>query len=110
VRPLSGARKIERHLARCAQSTKPWTGSVIADDLLDGSAALRPAVHRIASPSAPEARIELGFPSAWLAPWPRKDGIRGSLVLTAITEDQDLLDRLVAKSTTMPASSSLKRW
>lgn len=59
------------------------------------------AVHQVAMPGARQARIELGFPGVWISPWSREDGItplRGTLVLTAITEDQDIAERLVAES------------
>jgi acyl-CoA reductase-like NAD-dependent aldehyde dehydrogenase len=102
VRPLAEARSIERQLARLAHGTRSWTGPVIADDLGDGSAALRPAVHQLARADAPQARIELGFPCVWVAPWSRADGVaplRDSLVVTAITDDLNLVDRLVAEPT-----------
>jgi acyl-CoA reductase-like NAD-dependent aldehyde dehydrogenase len=102
VRPLGEAQEIERYLSERTRGVRSWTGSAIADDLGDGSAALRPAVYQLARPDAPQTRIELGFPCVWVAPWSRDEGItllRDSLVLTAITDDQDLVDQLAAEPT-----------
>lgn len=74
----------------------------VVDELPDGSAVPRPAVFELADPFAPQARIELGFPCVWVAPWTRAAGVaplRDSLVLTAVTRDERLLDALLAEPT-----------
>lgn len=56
------------------------------------------AVFRVNRPDAPQTGIELAFPCVWFAPWSRADGVeplRNTLVLTAITDDEGLVDRLV---------------
>ena len=61
-----------------------------------------PAVHQLDRPDAPQARVELPFPSVWVAPWTREAGIdplRDTLALTAITHGAQLVDALVAEPT-----------
>jgi acyl-CoA reductase-like NAD-dependent aldehyde dehydrogenase len=103
VVPLADARKLEQHLLARAAGTTPWLGGDgIVDDLGDGSAALRPAVHQLDRPDAPQAGVELPFPCAWVAPWPRETGIeplKDTLVLTAVSHDERLLDELLAEPT-----------
>jgi acyl-CoA reductase-like NAD-dependent aldehyde dehydrogenase len=103
VVPLADARKLEQHLLARAAGTTPWLGGDgIVDELGDGSAALRPAVHQLARPDAPQAAIELPFPCVWVAPWARETGIeplKDTLVLTAVTHDERLLDELLAEPT-----------
>jgi hypothetical protein len=103
VHPLPDAERLSDYLLATAVGTKAWLGGTgVADDLGDGSAALRPAVHQLDSPRARQARVELPFPCVWVAPWTRDAGIevlRDSLVLTAITRDERLLDRLLAEPT-----------
>lgn len=103
VQPASTAQAIEAFLRRTARGTRPWLGSDgIVEDLGDGSAALRPAVHQLEGPDAPQAGVELPFPCVWVAPWTPEAGIaplRGSLVLTAITRTASLIDRLLAEPT-----------
>jgi hypothetical protein len=44
----------------------------------------------------------LPFPCVWISPWSRRDGLqplRHSLVLNAITSDDDLIDDLVNEPT-----------
>ena len=100
VQPLAAARRVEKYLLDAAAGTRAWLGgNGIADELGDGSAVLRPAVHQLDSPGAPQAGIELSFPCVWVAPWTRAAGIaplRDTLVLTAITDDEELLGQLVA--------------
>ncbi|MDT6985769.1 aldehyde dehydrogenase family protein [Streptomyces lusitanus] len=101
VQPLRTARAIEAHLLRTAVGTRSWLGgNGIVHDLGDGSAALLPAVHQLVRPDAPQAAVELPFPCVWVAPWTPEDGIaplRDSLVVTAITRDDTLVDRLLAE-------------
>ncbi|MFC9993481.1 aldehyde dehydrogenase family protein [Nocardia sp. NPDC127526] len=101
VAPLGLARRWDEHLRHRAAGAKAWLGGEgILDDLGDGSAVLRPALHQLDSPFAENLGLELGFPCAWIAPWDRDAGIRplrDTLVLTAITTDADLIDELVAE-------------
>jgi hypothetical protein len=74
----------------------------VADELGDGSAVLRPAVYQLDDPFAEQAGIELAFPCVWVAPWTREAGtapLRDTLVLTAVTKDERLLDDLLADPT-----------
>lgn len=99
VQPVAAARAIEDFLSRRANGSRSWLGGDgVVDELGDGSAALRPAVHQLDRPDAPQAGLELPFPCVWIAPWTRADGIpplRDSLVLTALTTDTDLVESLV---------------
>jgi acyl-CoA reductase-like NAD-dependent aldehyde dehydrogenase len=103
VVPEAEARELERYLSAKAAGTVPWlSGDGIVDELGDGSAALRPAVHQLDRPDAEQAGIELAFPCVWIAPWTRDAGIeplKQTLVLTAITHDPRLVDALVAEPT-----------
>ena len=68
----------------------------------DGYAALRPAVHLLSEPDPGKLNIELPFPCVWVAPWSRGAGLeplRRSLVITAITGDEELIDDLLAEPT-----------
>jgi acyl-CoA reductase-like NAD-dependent aldehyde dehydrogenase len=100
---LAEARALERHLLAKAARTTPWLGGDgIVDELGDGSAVLRPAVHQLHRPDAEQAGVELPFPCVWVAPWTPGAGIapfRDTLVLTAVTHDERLLDSLVAEPT-----------
>jgi acyl-CoA reductase-like NAD-dependent aldehyde dehydrogenase len=103
VVPLADARKLEQHMLARAAGTTPWLGGDgIVDELGDGSAALRAAVHQLDRPDAPQAGIELPFPCVWVAPWARETGVeplKDTLVLTAVTHDERLLDELLAEPT-----------
>jgi acyl-CoA reductase-like NAD-dependent aldehyde dehydrogenase len=103
VLPLADARKVEQHLLAKAAGARPWLGGDgIVDELGDGSAVLRPAVHQLDRPDAEQARIELSFPCVWVAPWTPAAGIeplKDTLVLTAVTHDDRLLDALLAEPT-----------
>jgi acyl-CoA reductase-like NAD-dependent aldehyde dehydrogenase len=103
VQPVAAARAIAAHAVRQAAGTRTWLGGDdIVDELGDGSAVLRPAVHELSRPDAPQAACELPFPCCWVAPWSPADGIpplRNTLVLTALTEDPALVDRLVHEPT-----------
>ncbi len=68
----------------------------------DGYAALRPAVHLLAEPDVGKLNVELPFPCVWVSPWSRAAGIeplRHSLVVTAITGDDRLLEELLDEPT-----------
>jgi acyl-CoA reductase-like NAD-dependent aldehyde dehydrogenase len=103
VQPLAAARRFEQYLLEAAAGTRAWLGgNGNVEELGDGSAVLRPAVHQLESPGAAQAGIELSFPCVWVAPWTRAAGIaplRDTLVLTAITDDEKLLGQLVAEPT-----------
>lgn len=103
VAPIGLARRWDAHLRHRAAGTKAWLGGDgIIDDLGDGNAVLRPAVHQLDSPFAEQLGLEMSFPCAWIAPWDRDAGItalRNTLVLTAVTTDANLIDELVAEPT-----------
>ncbi|MFI6206021.1 aldehyde dehydrogenase family protein [Streptomyces sp. NPDC051041] len=103
VQPLATARAFAAHLAQRSVGTRPWLGAdgVVAE-LGDGSAALRPAVHQTDSPDAPQLGVELPFPCVWVAPWTPEAGVaavRHSLVVTVITRQEELIDRLLDEPT-----------
>ncbi|MGW3428151.1 aldehyde dehydrogenase family protein [Streptomyces melanosporofaciens] len=101
VHPLEVARGFERLLLGKAAGARAWLGGDgVVDDLGDGSAALRPAVLQLDDPRDPRLGMELSFPCVWVAPWTREAGVaalRDSLVVTAITGDEALLDALLAE-------------
>jgi acyl-CoA reductase-like NAD-dependent aldehyde dehydrogenase len=103
VVPEADAYELERYLLAKAAGTVPWLGGDgVVDQLGDGSAALRPAVHQLDRPDAEQAGIELPFPCVWFAPWTPEAGLeplKQTLVLTAITRDTRLVDALVADPT-----------
>ncbi|MFE9576690.1 aldehyde dehydrogenase family protein [Nocardia sp. NPDC006044] len=103
VHTLQEARRWEDHLLKRAAGTTPWLGGTgIVDDLRDGSAVLRPAVHQVNSPFAEQVGAELPFPCVWIAPWARTDGVaplRNTLVLTAFTTSGSLIDDLINEPT-----------
>jgi acyl-CoA reductase-like NAD-dependent aldehyde dehydrogenase len=103
VLPLADAQKLEQYLLTKAAGTVPWLGGDgVVDDLGDGSAVLRPAVHELDRPGAEQAGVELSFPCVWVAPWTPEAGLqplKETLVLTAITHDTRLVDDLVAEPT-----------
>ncbi|MFF4269825.1 aldehyde dehydrogenase family protein [Streptomyces sp. NPDC001536] len=103
VQPLATAKALEAHLLHRAQGARAWLGGDgVLDELGDGSAVLRAAVHQLDGPGAPQTAVELPFPCVWVAPWTREAGagpLRDSLVLTAITHD----DRLVAELVEEPS-------
>ena len=100
---LAAAKKIESYLrAKAAGAQAHLGGDGVVDELGDGSAVLRPAVYQLDDPFAEQATIELAFPCVWVAPWTRQAGtavFRNTLVLTAVTTDQRLLDGLLTDST-----------
>jgi acyl-CoA reductase-like NAD-dependent aldehyde dehydrogenase len=96
---VDAARGLADHLATRAAGTVAVLGAdQVVADLGGGFAALRPAVHLLATPDPAKLNIELPFPCVWVSPWSRADGItplRNSLVLNAITSDEELVDALV---------------
>ncbi|MFE9402149.1 aldehyde dehydrogenase family protein [Streptomyces sp. NPDC006530] len=103
VQPLAVARAIETHLLKKAAGTRAWLGGDgIVGELGDGSAALMPAVHQLDDSRAPQAAVELPFPCVWIAPWTREAGtdpLKNTLVLNAMTHDDQLVDRLLDEPT-----------
>ncbi|WP_086733156.1 aldehyde dehydrogenase family protein [Streptomyces glaucescens] len=99
VQPVATAKGFEALLLHKAAGAKPWLGGDgIAEELGDGSAVLRPAIHQLDRPNAPQTSVELPFPCVWVAPWTHEAGLtplRNSLVLTVMTHDTRLVDRLL---------------
>ena len=100
---IDQATALANYLAAAAAGTTPvlGAGQVVAA-LTDGCAALRPAVHLLARPDVTKLNIELPFPCVWVAPWSRSDGLeplRHSLVINAMTNDDGLIDDLLAEPT-----------
>jgi acyl-CoA reductase-like NAD-dependent aldehyde dehydrogenase len=103
TQPIDKAWALASYLATRAAGTTPLLG---ADQVVaavgDGYAALRPAVHVIAEPDVDKLNIELPFPCVWVSPWSRGAGmqpLRHSLVVTAMSGDDDLIDDLLAEPT-----------
>ncbi|RAJ43072.1 acyl-CoA reductase-like NAD-dependent aldehyde dehydrogenase [Kitasatospora sp. SolWspMP-SS2h] len=99
VQPAVAARALEKFVRdRAAGAPAHLGGGGFVEELGDGSAVLRPVVHRLESPDDPRADIELPFPCVWVAPWSPEEGIaplRDTLVLGVYTEDERLVDALV---------------
>ena len=103
TQPIEKATALASYLADKATGTTALLGAdhVVAA-LGDGQAALRPAVHLMAEPAVDKLNVELPFPCVWVSPWSRDDGVaplRGSLVVTALTGDDELIDELLAEPT-----------
>ncbi len=100
---IDQAKALASYLAATAAGTTPVLGSdQVVAALTDGCAALRPAVHLMAKPDAAKLNVELPFPCVWVSPWSRSDGLdplRHSLVINAITNDEELIDDLLAEPT-----------
>ena len=100
---IDQARALASYLATAAAGTTPVLGAdQVVATLTDGCAALRPAVHLMARPDVSKLNVELPFPCVWVSPWSRSDGLeplRHSLVINAITNDEDLIDDLLAEPT-----------
>jgi acyl-CoA reductase-like NAD-dependent aldehyde dehydrogenase len=100
---IDKAQALADYLATKAAGTTPVLGAdQVVAALGDGRAALRPAVHLLDEPDVGKLNIELPFPCVWVSPWSRDAGIeplRRSLVITAITGDEELIDDLLAEPT-----------
>jgi acyl-CoA reductase-like NAD-dependent aldehyde dehydrogenase len=100
---IDAATALASHLATVATGTTPLLGAdQVVGALSDSYAALRPAVHLLAKPDVAKLNVELPFPCVWVSPWSRADGLeplRHSLVISAITDDEDLIDDLLAEPT-----------
>jgi hypothetical protein len=98
---LAKAQALADYVAAKAASTTPVLGAdQVVADLGDGHAALRPAVHLLSEPDIDVLNVELAFPCVWVSPWTRDDGVaplHNSLVVNAITKDEDLIDELLAE-------------
>jgi acyl-CoA reductase-like NAD-dependent aldehyde dehydrogenase len=103
IQPLDSARRVAEYLRAKARGAEPLLGAdQVVADLGDGSAALRPAVHLLECPDVDTLNTELAFPCVWIAPWSRADGVlplRQSLVVNAITTDEELIDALLDEPT-----------
>jgi acyl-CoA reductase-like NAD-dependent aldehyde dehydrogenase len=99
VHPSQAAQKIVDHVEALAKGTSTVLAPR-ADDLGDGSSALRPALFVLNDPQAEQARQEVPFPCVWVGPWTREAGtgpLKDSLVLTALTRDPQLTKDLVGE-------------
>jgi len=100
---IDAARALADHVAARAVGTVAVLGAdQVVADLGGGFAALRPAVHLLADADSAKLDVELPFPCVWISPWSRADGItplRNTLVLNAITTDDNLIDELVNEPT-----------
>ncbi|BBX47342.1 aldehyde dehydrogenase family protein [Mycobacterium cookii] len=100
---LSAATALAKQLAVAAEGTTALLGAdQVVAPLSDNCAALRPAVHLLSGPDVAKLNVELPFPCVWVAPWTRGDGmapLRQSLVLGAITGNDNLIDDLLAEPT-----------
>ncbi len=103
IQTLDAATALARHLSVAAAGSTALLGAdQVVAPLGDGHAALRPAVYLLAQPDVAKLNVELPFPCVWVAPWSRADGLeplRHSLVISAITDDDELIDDLVAEPT-----------
>jgi acyl-CoA reductase-like NAD-dependent aldehyde dehydrogenase len=100
---IDKARALAEYLAAKAAGATPLLGAdQVVAALGDGYAALRPAAHLLAGPEPDKLNVELPFPCVWVSPWSRAAGIeplRHSLVITAITGDEELIDDMLAEPT-----------
>ncbi|MBC2666683.1 aldehyde dehydrogenase family protein [Novosphingobium flavum] len=97
VQPIEEARRIESYLLETAQGTEAMLGGEgIVDDLGDGSAVMRPAVHVLDSAADVQTKgIELAFPCLWFAPWSPEDGLaplKSTLNLVLIGAEDGLIE------------------
>jgi acyl-CoA reductase-like NAD-dependent aldehyde dehydrogenase len=100
---VGAAHALADHLAVKATGAVAVLGAdQVVADLGGGFAALRPAVHLLATPDPTKLNVEMPFPCVWVSPWSRADGIaslRNSLVVNAVTGDDDLIDELLNEPT-----------
>jgi acyl-CoA reductase-like NAD-dependent aldehyde dehydrogenase len=100
---IDRAKALAAYLANVAVGATPVLGAdQVVAQLSDRCAALRPAVHLLTKPDVATLNVELPFPCVWVSPWSRAEGVgslRHSLVITAITDDDDLIDDLIAEPT-----------
>lgn len=96
--PADEGRKIADFVRSQAGTATPVLSAedmVVALD--DGSVVLRPTVYACDRGDAPQARLELPYPCAWVLPWTPGDAaaLTDSLVVSAVTGDDDLVGALV---------------
>jgi acyl-CoA reductase-like NAD-dependent aldehyde dehydrogenase len=100
---IDQATALASNLAAAATGTTPVLGAdQVVAALSDSCAALRPAVHLMTQPDVDKLNLELPFPCVWVSPWSRADGVqslRHSLVITAVTDDDNLIDDLLTEPT-----------
>ncbi len=100
---IDQANALAGYLATVAAGTTPVLGAdQVVAELSDRCAALRPAVHLLSQSDVATLNVELPFPCVWVSPWSRTEGVeplRHSLVVTAVTDDDDLIDDLIAEPT-----------
>ncbi len=103
TQPLVKAQALAAYLAAKAAGTTAVLGAdQVVAALGDGYAALRPALHLMTEPDADKLNVELPFPCVWVSSWSRGAGmepLRHSLVVTAISGDDELVDGLLAEPT-----------
>ncbi|MGB8387621.1 MAG: aldehyde dehydrogenase, partial [Mycobacterium sp.] len=103
TQPTDKAQALASYLAAKAVGTMPLLGAdQVVAPLGDGYAALRPAVHLMTEPDPDKLNVELPFPCVWVSSWSRGAGmepLRYSLVVTALTGDEELIDDLLAEPT-----------
>ena len=97
------ARALASYLAAKAAGTTPLLGAdqVVAPWVTGMPRCVRPCICWL-SPMLDKLNIELPFPCVWVSPWSRAAGmepLRHSLVVNAITGDDDLIDDLLAEPT-----------
>ena len=101
--PVANAHVLADYLAHAAVGAQAVLGAdQVVADLGDGYAALRPAVLLLRRPDVRAINVELPFPCVWVSGWQRDDGLaplQNSLVITAITDDDSLIDDLLAEPT-----------
>ncbi|MFG3392369.1 aldehyde dehydrogenase family protein [Streptomyces parvus] len=104
VQRATAAKALERLVLNQAAGCRAWLGGTgFVDELADGSAVLRPAVHQVDAPDAPQVGLEFPFPCVWVAPWSRTEHgvapLKDTLVLTVLTKDESLVDAVVDEPT-----------
>jgi acyl-CoA reductase-like NAD-dependent aldehyde dehydrogenase len=103
VKPIADANALQQYLYTQTKDCTPWLGGEsIVDELGDGSAVLRPAVHQVDESTMDRIGVELPFPCVWVAPWTPHAGLgplTNTLVLTAITGDDTVMDALLDEPT-----------
>jgi acyl-CoA reductase-like NAD-dependent aldehyde dehydrogenase len=103
TQPLQQARELADYLAAKAAGSTPLLGAdQVVAELGNGYAALRPAVHLLPEPTVATLNVELPFPCVWVSPWSPDAGLeplRHSLVVTAITGAEQLIDELLSEPT-----------
>jgi acyl-CoA reductase-like NAD-dependent aldehyde dehydrogenase len=98
---IDQAKALAGHLATVAVGSTPVLGAdQVVAELSDRCAALRPALHLLTRSDVATLNVELPFPCVWVSPWSRAEGVaplRHSLVVTAITDNDDLIDDLIGE-------------